>query len=92
MSEPKNTASITSPRPLVKEEEPKANDPEKCGWGPDCPICKSQKKEEENKPQQQKGITKSTKTTDQKTRHFESEHDKSQTTVGSRNGETDLQI
>ena len=22
---------------------------EKCGWGPDCPFCKSQKKEEENK-------------------------------------------
>ena len=24
---------------------------EKCGWGPDCPLCKSQKKEEENKQQ-----------------------------------------
>ena len=44
----------TSPRPPLKEEpkideqsivSPKA---EKCRWGPDCPFCKSQKKEEEN--------------------------------------------
>ena len=48
---------VTSPRPPLKEESkmeeqvisPKA---EKCGWGPDCPFCKSQKKEEENKQQQ----------------------------------------
>ena len=53
-SEPKNTASVTSPRPPVKGEELKTNDQEKCGWGPDCPFCKSQKKEEESKPQQQK--------------------------------------
>ena len=54
VSEPRNTASITCPRPPVKEEEPKTNDQEKCRWGPDCPSCKSQKKEEESKPQQQK--------------------------------------
>ena len=53
VSEPKNTASVTSPRPSVKEEEPRINDQEKCSWGPDCPFCKSQKKEEEGKPQQQ---------------------------------------
>ena len=53
-NEPKNTPSITSPRPPVKEEGLRANDQEKCSWGPDCPFCKSQKKEEENKPQQQK--------------------------------------
>ena len=53
-SEPKNTASVTSPRPPIKEEELKANDQEKCGWGLDCPFYKSQKKEEENKPQPQK--------------------------------------
>ena len=48
---------VTSPRPPLKVEpkmdeqviSPKA---EKCGWGPDCPFCKSQKKEEENKQQQ----------------------------------------
>ena len=49
---------VTSPRPPIKEEEePKANDQatEKCGWGPDCPFCKSQeKKGEQNKVQQQK--------------------------------------
>ena len=51
-SESKNTASVTSPRPPVKEEGLRANDQDKCSWGPDCPFCKSQKKEEENKPQQ----------------------------------------
>ena len=35
-------------------------------------------------------ITKNTKTTGQKTRYFESKHDKSQATVGSRNGEAEL--
>ena len=57
-SEPKNTASVTSPRPPIKEEELKANDQEECGWGPDCPFCKSQRKEEENKPEQQKTLPK----------------------------------
>ena len=48
---------VTSPRAPLKEKpkleeqiiRPKA---EKCGWGPDCPFCKSQKKKEENKLQQ----------------------------------------
>ena len=53
-----NMTGTTSPRPPLKEEpkideqsaiSPKA---EKCRWGPDCPFCKSQKKEEENKQQQ----------------------------------------
>ena len=56
--EPKNTASVTSPKPPIKEEELKANDQEKCRWAPDCPFCKSQKEEEENKPQQQKTLAK----------------------------------
>ena len=45
-NEPKNAASVRSPRLPVKEEEFKTNDQatEKCGWGPDCPFCKSQKK------------------------------------------------
>ena len=53
-SEPKNIASVKSPRPQVKEEGLRANDQEKCGWGPNFLFCKCQKKEEENKPQQQK--------------------------------------
>ena len=57
-SEPKNTASVTSPRPPIKEEEVKTNDQEKCNRGPDCPFYKSQKKEEENKPHQQKTLAK----------------------------------
>ena len=55
--ENKNMTSITSPRPPIKEEEPKVNEQsaEKCGWEPDCPFCKNQEKEkEENKTQQQK--------------------------------------
>ena len=50
-----NATSVASPRPLKEEPKmeqqaisPKA---EKCSWGPDCPFCKSQKKEE-NKQQQ----------------------------------------
>ena len=51
-----NATSVASPRPPLKEEpkmEEQATSPkaEKCGWGPDCPFCKSQKKEE-NKQQQ----------------------------------------
>ena len=56
-NENKNPAGITSPRPPIKEEEPKVNkqSAEKCRWGPDCPFCKNQEKEkEENKTQQQK--------------------------------------
>ena len=50
-------ASVASTRPPLKEEpkvEEQATSPkaEKCGWGPDCPFCKSPKKEEENKQQQ----------------------------------------
>ena len=54
-NEHKNVTNITSPRPPVKEEEPKVNEQtaEKCRWGPDCPFCKNQEKEE-NKIQQQK--------------------------------------
>ena len=52
-----SVTSVASPRPPLKEEpkmEEQATSPkaEKCGWGPDCPFCKSQKKEEENKQQQ----------------------------------------
>ena len=49
----KNATGITSPKPLIKEEpeigeqsidSPKA---ERCGWGPNCPFCKNQDKEED---------------------------------------------
>ena len=51
-----NVTSITSPKPPIKENEPKINErsSEKCRWGPDCPFCKSQKEgREEDKTQQQ---------------------------------------
>ena len=56
-NENKNVTSITSPKPPIKEEEPKVNEQsaKKCRWGPDCLFCKNQEKEkEENKTQQQK--------------------------------------
>ena len=48
----KSATGIASPNPPIKEESkigeqsiisPKA---EKCGWGPDCPFCKNQDKED----------------------------------------------
>ena len=51
-----NVTGITSPRPPIKENELKINEQssEKCGWGPDCPFCKSQEKGKvEDKAQQQ---------------------------------------
>ena len=51
-----NMTSITSPRPLIKEEEPKTNEQsvEKCRLGLDCLFCMSQEKGKgENKTQQQ---------------------------------------
>ena len=56
-NEPKIITRVTSPKPPIKEEEPKTNNQstEKCDWGPGCPFCKSQEeKEEQNKVQQQK--------------------------------------
>ena len=50
----KDTTSVTSPKPPIKEE-PKTEEPsftgpktDKCGWGPNCPFCKNQEKEEED--------------------------------------------
>ena len=35
----------TSPKSTIKEE-PKTGKQEKCGWGPDCPFCKDQERED----------------------------------------------
>ena len=51
-----NMTIVTSPRPQIKEEEPKTNKQslQKCKWGPNCPLFKNHKKEkEEDKTQQQ---------------------------------------
>ena len=49
----KDTAGVTSPNPPIKEA-PKTGEQsiislrtEKCGWGPNCPFCRNQDKEEE---------------------------------------------
>ena len=49
-----NATGISSPKPTLKEE-PKIGEQsvisqktEKCGWGPDCPFCKNQDKEDCN--------------------------------------------
>ena len=52
-----SVTGVTSPRPPLKEESKMEEQvislkAEKCRWGPDCPFCKSQKKEEQNKQQQ----------------------------------------
>ena len=47
-----NATGMTSPKPTLKEEpeigEQSVINPktEKCGWGPDCPFCKNQDKED----------------------------------------------
>ena len=55
----KEDATITKP-PLKEEskmgEQTSSQKEEKCGWGPNCPFCKAQKKDGED--QQQKPLTK----------------------------------
>ena len=55
----KDTTSVTSPKPPIKEEpktekqsftSPKTD---KCGWGPNCPFCKNQEKKEDGSHQKQ---------------------------------------
>ena len=55
-----NGIGITSPKPSLKEE-PKIGEQsvispktEKCGWGPDCPFCKNQDKEDWDSKHQDK--------------------------------------
>ena len=53
----KEDATIDTTKPPLKkepkmEEQVTSQKEEKCGWGPDCPFCKSQKKEGENQQQQ----------------------------------------
>ena len=53
----KEDTTIDTAKPTLKDE-PKMEEQairqkeEKCGWGPDCPFCKSQKKEGEDQQQQ----------------------------------------
>ena len=37
--------NATSPKSPIKKE-PKTDGQEKCGWGPNCPFCKNQEKED----------------------------------------------
>ena len=39
--------NATSSKSSIKEE-PKTDEQEKCGWGPNCPFCKNQGKEDWN--------------------------------------------
>ena len=53
----KEDATIATTKPPLKEEpntkeQATSQKEEKCGWGPNCPFCKSQKKEGENQQQQ----------------------------------------
>ena len=40
-----NHKNETSPKSPI-QEEPKTGEQEKCGWGPNCPFCKNQEKED----------------------------------------------
>ena len=40
-----NHKNATNPKSPMKEE-PQTGQPEKCGWGPNCPFCKNQEKED----------------------------------------------
>ena len=91
VSDPKNAASITSPRPPLKEEEPKTNDQEKCGWGTRFPFLQVPEKRRREQAAAE-GVTKSAKAPSQKTPYLESGHDKNKSAVGSRNGEAELQV
>ena len=57
VTEKKEHTNVASARPPLKED-PKLGEQaaslgaEKCDWGPDCPFCKAQKKEEESEQQQ----------------------------------------
>ena len=53
----KEDTTIGTAKPPLKdepkmEEQATSQKEEKCGWGPDCPFCKSQKKEGEDQQQQ----------------------------------------
>ena len=53
----KEDATIATTKPPLKEEpktegQATSQEEKKCGWGPNCPFCKSQKKEGENQQQQ----------------------------------------
>ena len=57
-NEPKIATGVTSPRPPIKEEELKVNDQENVVGDQIALFCKPQKKDEENRPQQQKTLPK----------------------------------
>ena len=53
----KEDTTIDTPKPPLKEEskmgeQASSQKEEKCGWGPDCPFCKAQKKDGEDQQQQ----------------------------------------
>ena len=65
----------TSPKSTIKEE-PKTGEQEKCGWGPDCPFCKDQEKEDwdgkhQSQLQRVPPLPGSAKTTSQMTAKYE---------------------
>ena len=81
----KEDNTIDTAKPPLKdepkmEEQATSQKEEKCGWGPNCPFCKSQKKEREDQ-QQQKPLPKP-----QVKRPDTLNLTKNETTVGSRNG------
>ena len=87
-SEPMNTESVTSPRPLIKKRGIQGKQPRKMQLGTRLPFLQILEERGREQATAAEDIGKNTKTTDQKTRYFESKHEKSQIAMGSRNGET----
>ena len=57
VAENKKDTTLDTAKPPLKEEskteeQTTSQKEEKCGWGPKCPFCKSQKKKGENQQQQ----------------------------------------
>ena len=70
----KEETIVATTKPPLKEEptteeQATSQKEEKCSWGPDCPFCKSQKKEG-GKPTAAETLTKAKS---QKTRYLESD-------------------
>ena len=64
---PRTQKVLQVPRTPVKEEGLRANDQEKCSWGPDCLFVNPRKRRGREQATAAEDIAKNTKTTGQKT-------------------------
>ena len=96
-NEPKIMTSVTSPKPPIKEEEPKTNgqSTEKMWLGTRLPflqILGGERGTKQGTTTEDATQSKVTKAAGQKTKDPELEHDKSQAAMGSKNREVKFEI